>query len=145
MPIIIKLRGIGNSGKTTTLKLLIQELINQGAKQLARGAIVDSPGDEAAELEFNGKKIGIITAGDYAEFYDKGLKLFPDYCDILVFACRTRGDTTDWIDSNYANDLRITFEKMAIWSSGQFNALQVVRQKANEAQVKELIELIKQL
>ena len=145
MPIIIKLRGIGNSGKTTTLKLLIQELINQGAKQLARGAIVDSPGDEAAELEFNGKKIGIITAGDYPQYYRDGLDMLNNDCGILVFACRTSGKTTDWIDSDYANDMRITFEKMAIWSSGQFNALQVVRQKANEAQVKELFELIKQL
>ena len=98
MPIIIKLRGIGNSGKTTTLKLLIQEVINQGAKQLARGAIVDSPGDEAAELEFNGKKIGIITAGDYPQYYRDGLDMLNNDCDILVFACRTSGKTTDWID-----------------------------------------------
>jgi DNA polymerase III delta prime subunit len=61
---IIMLNGYSNTGKTTTINLVAKELLEQGAT-IIKGAIKTGNIDGQYILQYNGLKIGIVTAGDY--------------------------------------------------------------------------------
>ena len=63
---IIALRGPQNSGKTTTLKMVYDKLLEQGFLQQDSASQELSNGDFLAILENDGKQVGIVTQGDYA-------------------------------------------------------------------------------
>ena len=145
MPTIIKLRGVEKSGKTTTLLLLIDKLKQLGAKQIVCKPVQGSPNDLTAELDYNGKKIGIVTAGDDSTLLDNGTKEISKNCDIYIFACRTRGSSTEWIDNTYSHCSMITCEKWFILSKNSIQPIDALRTLANENQAWFLIHLISAL
>lgn len=63
---IIALRGEPNCGKTTTLGIVYGKMLNEGFLQV--GGMYQNLGnnDFLDVLEYNGKKIGIVSQGDYA-------------------------------------------------------------------------------
>lgn len=64
---VIALKGPHNCGKTQTLTIVYFLLLKEGYKQ-ANGnnfQYLDGNGDFRDILEFDGKKIGIVTQGDY--------------------------------------------------------------------------------
>ncbi|WP_375320649.1 hypothetical protein [Aliivibrio logei] len=93
--LIYALYGAGNTGKTTTLRLLAQKL---DTVAITRDEIPDS-GDFTAIYEMKGVKIAIITAGDNEHEIKKGLEALGkrSQYDILVCAARTRGQTTKYL------------------------------------------------
>lgn len=103
---IIGLYGRENSGKTTTLNLLIELLGREGQE--------DNP---VSIDDYRGKTIVITPGGDDEEVIRKNLEAFKKAGgDILVIASRTQGQTTiplsdyiggnsediTWIKKNYA-------------------------------------------
>ena len=100
MPDIFALQGVGNCGKTETLRILYDELTkkypNAGVQFIHRGN-----SDIAVILTgVNGNVVGIETQGDPGSRLDETLKAFVNAgCDIIFCACRTRGMTVDWINA----------------------------------------------
>lgn len=85
--LVIVLQGVYNSGKTTTLNLLIQ---------LLQGVEAPSPltKDRRVLISYQGKTVYVATPGDLEEVTEESVRHFQeeDY-DILVTAARSRGKT----------------------------------------------------
>lgn len=112
---IVALQGRGGTGKTTTLRRLIDIIKNNDRDIL--GEIADMISDVDLEATGDGNdvrcwfsckdvKIGITTRGDakeclHADFFGKS-KNFHDR-DIVVCAVRTHGGTVSFIEK-YGND-----------------------------------------
>ena len=99
---IIGLYGCSNSGKTTTLNLLIELLGREGQE--------DNP---VSIDDYRGKTIVITPGGDNKDVIKNDIEAFEKAeGDILVTATRTTGQTTGYL-SNYAkeNSVKITWIK----------------------------------
>ena len=94
------LKGEQNSGKTTTLSLLRKIMVGKAGFTEDFSTLIDlHKGDFRVILERDGKKIGIVSQGDYAiNVGDKvSVKSHLDYmkgqgCEVVVCACTT-GET----------------------------------------------------
>ncbi|WP_455250761.1 hypothetical protein [Porphyromonas sp.] len=111
---VIVLQGIHDSGKTTTLLLLIQLLLGtEGSSLLEEDFNDKDPNDEAPKMEgpkdpngdrrvlisYQGKKVYVATPGDLAADIWKSIALSEIRgCDILVTAARSKGVTQKAID-----------------------------------------------
>ena len=93
---IIVIVGTGDSGKTTSIKKLYEKLggtISQDTKDV---------GNDSAILEYNGKKIGFASMGDFKEVFRINIEiLLKRGCDVIIVACRSKGATQDVILEQY--------------------------------------------
>lgn len=88
MKYIIALKGVGNSGKTTTIRILYNMMMGNGF-QIVHDDFLERK-DFSAVFQKNGKKIGITSSGDTYDLVHKKLaKLVAEPCSICVCACRT--------------------------------------------------------
>ena len=104
MATIIVIVGTGNSGKTISTKNLYAKL---------GGTIPDAKeiGNDSDILEYNGKKIGFASMGDFEEVLLENIKiLLKRGCDVIIVTCRSKGGTQDVIISQYG-----THEVYCIW------------------------------
>lgn len=90
---IIALRGPDNTGKTTTLKIVFEKLKAQGFQPMKDFEEDLGYGDSLWVLEKDGRKVGLVTQGDYAvkEYSVKNhlRKLESAGCDTAICACTT--------------------------------------------------------
>jgi len=110
---IIALYGKGDSGKTSTLNLLIDLIVseNKGIPMAIR-AEEELRKDCRAVLSYKGKIIGVGTWGDSKDEVEKNCKFFKEKnCDIMFTATRTRGETCDTI-KDFAFKNRFSLEWM---------------------------------
>lgn len=114
---IIALKGKGSSGKTTTIKLLPEILIQNGYKQ-NHGKYQPYGADFKDIFIKQGIKVGITSSGDtYDLVKDRLDEFIQENCDICICACRTSdrkplgtiaatqsfsGYTNEYIDKTYA-------------------------------------------
>ncbi|WP_213946974.1 hypothetical protein [Luteibacter sp. dw_328] len=101
---IVVLQGAGNRGKSTTLKIVYEHLLNKfsllaeervtsGGRAMYR---LDVRSDVRAIFSVNGKYVGIESQGDPNSRLRDSLDFFQrKRCDLIICATRTRGDTTD--------------------------------------------------
>ena len=96
--IIIALFGKQNSGKTTTLNLLIYELRQHyPAYVFAFDSLPDT--DKVVIVDINGVAVGISTRGDDGSDVDHNLRwLHERNCTLLVTATRTQGSTVNVVE-----------------------------------------------
>jgi len=86
---IIALKGKGNSGKSATIRIL-NELLIQNDFESVRSDIELGYADFTSVFRKNGKLIGITSSGDtYDLVHDRLTDLINDDCVICVCACRT--------------------------------------------------------
>lgn len=95
---VIALRGERDCGKTQTLIKVYEMMKSQGFQSLP-GMYKDLGNHDFRDvLEYNGRKIGIVSQGDYARNHSNGAisvkNLLKDLeekkkCDIAVCACQT--------------------------------------------------------
>ncbi|MBO4473025.1 MAG: hypothetical protein IJT04_02960 [Bacteroidales bacterium] len=90
---IIALFGIGNSHKTTSIKLFFDQYVN-----LKNGFTNINDMSEAGRKDiiitaiYNEKiKVGIASQGDSRWFLEKEFEVLKD-CEIVICACRTKGN-----------------------------------------------------
>ena len=87
---VIALEGCPNCGKTKTLNIVYYLLLQAGYTQV-KNAFIDFKDDCFDVLEIPGKRIGIITQGDYAigQYSVKNhLANLQSYdCDVAICAC----------------------------------------------------------
>lgn len=138
---VIVLWGKGDRGKTTTLKLLIEELINLGAKKID-GGDSNLTNDIWAILEYKNKKIGIVTVGDDQQSLKKYFDKLNNECDIYICASRTKGISCDYIKTHFTDSVIIWQEKLSITVENKSVDLTRLQDLANKAQVSVLIETI---
>lgn len=90
---IIALRGPSDAGKTTTLKIVFEKLKAQGFQPMKDFEEDLGNGDFLWVLEKDGRKVGLVTQGDYAvkEYSVKNhlRKLESAGCDTAICACTT--------------------------------------------------------
>lgn len=87
MPTIIALRGIGNTGKSSTIRILYDLLLENGFQQVN---YIDYGRDFSAIFSNNGQLIGITSSGDTYDLVHGRLQdLVNENCSICVCACRT--------------------------------------------------------
>ena len=88
---IISLRGPQNSGKTTTLTIVHDKLLKQSSQNSNNCFKEISNGDFLDVIEYNGRKVGIVTQGDYSrgecsvKNHLRELKNLG--CDVAICAC----------------------------------------------------------
>lgn len=130
MPIFIVVTGVHNSGKTTTIRTLWNNL---GGEPLGDGCEVVN-----MRLIYRGRRIGFYSLGDNERLLEDLAKGIPHYiednCDIIVCAARSYGGTHNYytryfidstfylitkvkIDQEYLNDrLGIAMDLVAEYS-----------------------------
>ena len=143
---VIVLWGKGDRGKTTTLNLLIKKLLPLSSKTLAGKISCSITENSWIVLEYNGKTIGIITAGDDAKSLDDYFSEITTPCDIYVCASRTKGSSCKYIENRFSGHIIMWQEKCSIteWS-GTTAALKNLQDDANEKQACGLIDAINAL
>jgi hypothetical protein len=89
MKAIIALRGRGNSGKSETIRILHDLLLQNGYAQVRSDFRTDG-NDFITVFSKSEYLIGITSSGDtYDLVHDKLNELINDGCEICVCACRT--------------------------------------------------------
>ena len=102
---IIALQGKSNTGKTTTLKMLIRLFLENNkynlnpkyVKRYVLNKCNSDTGDVKCVFEYNGKRIGITTRGDTEKALARDFKNHFYKCDIIVCAVHTHGKTVEFI------------------------------------------------
>ncbi|MBY8124520.1 hypothetical protein KW497_10975 [Vibrio fluvialis] len=89
------LRGVGNSGKTTTISKQFYPLFKQNYPDLIE--VYRDPRKKIeliVVVEVDGVLIGITSLGDTVDYVQKCLDIFLDHgCEIIVCATKSDGET----------------------------------------------------
>ena len=156
---IIVLSGNANSGKTTTLKMLIAMLLCRGAKIVwcrrrphpTCQSLWDEikyemqnhipPKELTVVLEYKGKRIGIRSFGDVYSDATCAIKFFNQHnCDIGVLPCHPDSDAQKLIEDTYGKDITI-FEKEKLPRNASYEA----KWDANIAMAEKILEEIERI
>lgn len=135
------LYGRANVGKTTSLGLVIEKLVANGAKEI-KGvdiSLFNSSDDRRILLEYKGKLIGITTRGDTRKALEKDFDAFKRELDLFVCACRTKGETCDFIKEYFSD---IVWMKKIHTNNNYSFSIQKYIDKMNEIQAMMIIEEI---
>lgn len=98
---LICFRGISNTGKSTIIKKILNDIYNIHLIPLKKK-------DFSLIFRQNDSKIGICNYGDNQEALEKYLKPLKDKnCDIIICACHPKGQTFDFIEREFNN--KVTF------------------------------------
>jgi predicted kinase len=134
---MIALWGIGNLGKTTTIRLAYETLRKE--------AKVIDPGRRArkevigAILEIDGVKVGFASQGDLAEILEELLApLIEAGCLVIICATHTRGGTVETVNQ-LASQAQPPFKLVWIPKAGP----QVDHADGNQKKADELISAIR--
>lgn len=129
---VIVLKGRDNSGKTTTLKKVHEFLMKAVGEQETKHKVDLKGNDDFRDvINFAGKKIGIVTQGDYGDEIEKEYKdvspielanrpalsvrhhlkiLKKKKCDIAICACTTEKKIEKTIKRHYPKNTFIDKE-----------------------------------
>ncbi len=135
---LLVLRGTGQKGKTSTLNLLIDQLIRIGAVMEKEEWVDPSRHDRAVVLKIKGKKIGIVTRGDAGCYLAEDFKILrgddgSEGCDLYVCASHTKGSAVDYCREEFENIL--WQDKWGVQEDGKtISDLEILQDKVNDIQ-----------
>lgn len=116
---IVALKGRENKGKSETLRILIQKIREKYPSVSYIPYEKDDKDEKCVFDNLNGLKIGVETQGDPGYRQPQSLQDFAQMkCDVIICACRTKGNTVKAIEL-YRNDYEIIYVKKSI-SKEQF-------------------------
>jgi hypothetical protein len=98
---LIALRGWKDSGKSTTLGIAYQELLNSyGGREIRSGRHhADSRDLRGAILEIDRVRVGFVSAGDLARILERCFDLLVrEGCLVIVCAARSYGESADFVE-----------------------------------------------
>jgi hypothetical protein len=103
---IFALQGVGNSGKSTTLRIFAEMLLDKGFISLTGKNFPEiklgrtgKPKDFWQIFEVNGLRIGVTSSGDTFDIVRWQIdNLVKFKCEICFCACRTSGATVDAVE-----------------------------------------------
>lgn len=138
--------GKSNSGKTETLKILERLLYHKDNKIEAEPPIAIGK-DRIYNLNYRGKRLGIVTRGDAKEFMEEDFPKCPDK-EIYICAARTKGGTIEFIEDNFKPENTYWLGKSSFfrWDEEKkglkIQECENIRETINQEQAKWLLELL---
>jgi D-arabinose 5-phosphate isomerase GutQ len=128
---VIVVRGISNSGKTTSIKAALDLIKSNPSTEVN---LLKNGKDLIVVISINGVIVVIASAGDTEEILEALLEAIKNIkWDVLVCATKSRGRTVSFIKEFAKNYSCIWIDK--VWSSED-------RQTANEATALEILRHI---
>jgi hypothetical protein len=113
---IILLKGDGNKGKTSTINLVYDKFLTEGAVELEhKSQVGGDPNDFECFLSFNGHKIALCSMGDYARVVIDYFKTFEQKgADYLICVCNSHFTTPFDVIQKYKHQIisKTTFEEV---------------------------------
>jgi hypothetical protein len=114
---VIANKGLSEQGKSASIKLATQEILKKFNNAVYQAYLVDikektitksdlnNKGDITVIIEIDGIKIGIESQGDPQSRIFLSLPFFvQNECDIIICACRNRGDTVWEVEKLHDNN-----------------------------------------
>lgn len=136
---IITLQGKSKTGKTTTIRKLIEKIENQyTVTELFNGE------DRVISADIKGKKLGITSCGDTKSALENDFAMMGD-CDLYVCASRTKGDTIDFLNEQTKFGVLITHGKWYFSSTNNSLDDDIEHVMINEQQVNAIYDQIMEL
>lgn len=128
---IIAVCGVGNRGKTTSIRLAYRGLEHEASER--------RPDDRsrkevrAAILVINGVKVGFASAGDNVKYLKPDLdRLISDGCNVIVCATHTNLSETWWLVEQRASQAEPPFNVIRIRKDGDADHDSANRQTAEQ-------------
>lgn len=141
MKTILALRGKANTGKSTTIRIL-HDLLIQYDFELINSNLANTNGDFIAVFKKNEKLIGLTSSGDLYDFvHDNLVELIDDGCELCICACRTYDRVPP--GTNAAVEEFTDFQHQFIEKTYDDNVISQVSTNRNDAQ--NLLTLIESL
>ena len=129
MGTIIALRGRGNSGKSETIRILHELLLQNSYRQVRSD--LGTHVDFTAIVEKKKKLVGVTSVGDTFDLvHDRLEELINAGCEICVCACRTHdrgGHGTNAAIDSFANYTKQYLDKTISSNHGQANQVDAQR------------------
>lgn len=144
---VIALWGRSKVGKTSTLNIVINILINElGARKRAE-YIAYNKVDTRVVLEINGKIIVVFTGGDDRRIMEENFSFVEtQQYDLLIFACRSKGASCHSIEQRFSKEQILWFGQSRVSGlDGREEQLKVIRNQENEYLAKSIVQAAKNI
>ena len=144
---VIALWGRSKVGKTSTLNIVINILINElGARKRAE-YIAYNKVDTRVVLEINGKIIVVFTGGDDRRIMEENFSFVEtQQHDLLICACRSKGASCHSIDQRFSKEQILWFGQSRVSGlDGREEQLKVIRNQENEYLAKSIVQAAKNI
>ena len=142
---VIALWGRSKVGKTSTLNIVINILINElGARKRAE-YIAYNEVDTRVVLEINGKIIVVFTGGDDRRIMEENFSFVEtqEY-DLLICACRSKGSSCHSIKQRFSKEQILWFGQSRVSGlDGREEQLKVICNQENEYLAKSIVQAAK--
>ena len=144
---VIALWGRSKVGKTSTLNIVINILINElGARKRAE-YIAYNKVDTRVVLEINGKIIVVFTGGDDRRIMEENFSFEETQpYDLLICACRSKGASCHSIEQRFSKEQILWFGQSRVSGlDGREEQLKVIRNQENEYLAKSIVQAAKNI
>ena len=144
---VIALWGRSKVGKTSTLNIVINILINElGARKRAE-YIAYNKVDTRVVLEINGKIIVVFTGGDDRRIMEENFSFVEtQQYDLLICACRSKGASCHSIEQRFSKEQILWFGHSRVSGlDGREEQLKVIRNQENEYLAKSIVQAAKNI
>ena len=144
---VIALWGRSKVGKTSTLNIVINILINElGARKRAE-YIAYNKVDTRVVLEINGKIIVVFPGGDDRRIMEENFSFVEtQQYDLLICACRSKGASCHSIEQRFSKEQILWFGQSRVSGlDGREEQLKVIRNQENEYLAKSIVQAAKNI
>ena len=144
---VIALWGRSKVGKTSTLNIVINILINElGARKRAE-YIAYNKVDTRVVLEINGKIIVFFPGGDDRRIMEENFSFVEtQQYDLLICACRSKGASCHSIEQRFSKEQILWFGQSRVSGlDGREEQLKVIRNQENEYLAKSIVQAAKNI
>lgn len=144
---VIALWGRSKVGKTSTLNIVINILINElGARKRAE-YIAYNKVDTRVVLKINGKIIVVFTGGDDRRIMEENFSFVEtQQYDLLICACRSKGASCHSIEQRFSKEQILWFGQSRVSGlDGREEQLKVIRNQENEYLAKSIVQAAKNI
>jgi len=148
---IIALRGEINSGKTRTLNKLIKKIIPLSSNLHRCPTDTDYDNEKVDRwvvLEYEGRTIAIITAGDGEKVLEKNFNEIQDYnkqIDLYICPTHSREGTIHYVENMFGKKFVLWVRKLDIWrpvEDLEDSRVDLLQNEYNERQAFDLLNII---
>ena len=142
---VIALWGRSKVGKTSTLNIVINILINELGAHKRAEYIAYNKVDTRVVLEINGKIIVVFTGGDDRRIMEENFSFVEtQQYDLLICACRSKGSSCHRITERFSKEQILWFGQSRVSGlDGRGEQLKVIRNQENEYLAKSIVQAAK--
>ena len=142
---VIALWGRSKVGKTSTLNIVIDILINELGAYKRLDYVADNKVDTRVVLEINEKIIVVFTGGDDRRIMEENFDFVKsEQYDLLICACRSRGASCHSIEQRFSNDEIIWCGQSRVSGlKDKEEELEVIHNQTNEYMAMSIVQTAK--